>query len=350
MFRLAATAAVFALAASCASAPVRRVGERRADDPTWLKAGEQQVRFVGALELPAHVGIERSGFERFWAWLTGADEAHALARPFGVAVDPTGRIAVTDPGARTVRLYDPAAGRERELKDGVAVPLAAAFIGQLLVVADGERATLVAFDVDTGAPAQVPWQLPTFTRPTGLAFDGPRRRLFVVDAGQHLVHVVSTAGAAPTTLGQRGEANGEFNFPTHVAVDSRGHLFVSDSLNFRVQHFDEGLAFVRALGGLGDSLGDLPRAKGVTVDPAGTVWVVDGSADVVQGFDSTGELVGIFGGSGVEPGRFWLPAGLTSDATGRLYVADTWNGRVQVFVIEPAPKSKPPESAQGVTP
>jgi sugar lactone lactonase YvrE len=350
MLRLVAIAAVFALASACASVPVRRVGERRADDPTWLKAGGQQVRFVGSLELPAHVGIERSAFERFWAWLTGADEAHALARPFGVAVGPQGRIAVTDPGARTVRLYDPPAGRERELKDGVVAPLAAAFVGPHLVVADGESAELVAFNVETGARAQLPWRQPTFARPTGLAWDAPRRRLFVVDASQHLVHVISTDGAPLTTLGRRGEAEGEFNYPTHVAVDARGHLYVSDSMNFRVQHFDERLAFVRALGGMGDAVGDLPRAKGVTVDPAGTVWVVDGSADVVQGFDAKGELVGIFGGSGIEPGRFWLPAGLTSDAEGRLYVADTWNGRVQVFVIEPAPQPTPQAPAVGVTP
>ena len=44
-----------------------------------------------------------------------------------------------------------------------------------------------------------------------------------------------------------------------------------------------------------------------------------------------------FGGSGVADGKFWLPSGLTSDAEGRLWVADTWNARVQVFVIEPGP-------------
>ncbi len=332
MHRLAAIAVAVMLASGCASVPVRRVGERKADDPTWLKAGNQQVRFVGSLELPANLGIEQSVFSRFWAWLTGTEATHALYRPFGVAVSGDGRVAVTDPGTRLVRVYLPAENRHLELKEGLSAPLAAVFVSGLLVVADG---TLHGFDPSSGEKQALRWKLPTFTRPTGLAVDTVRERLFVVDAGQHRVHVISLSGAEPTTLGERGEQPGAFNFPTHLTVDARGHLFVADSMNFRVQHFDERLAFVESLGGLGDSPGDMPRAKGLAVDAKGTLWVVEGSADVVQGFDAKGELVGAFGGSGVTDGKFWLPSGLTSDSEGRLYVADTWNARVQVFVVEP---------------
>lgn len=341
MRSLLAIAAVFAL--GCATAPVRRVGERRADDPVWLKAGGEQVRYLGSLELPVHLGIEKGFFARLWTFLSGEDSTHALYRPFGVAVSKTGAVAVADPGVRAVRLFVPSEGQDLTL-GGLESPLGLAFVGPLLLVADGATAKLTAFDAKTGAPHPLDWKLPTFSRPTGLAYDEARGRLFVVDATAHCVHVVSTTGAAPTVLGARGEATGQFNFPTHVAVDGRGHLYVADSMNFRVQHFDEALQFVRALGGLGDTPGDLPRAKGLAVDAAGTVWVVEGTADVVQGFDARGELVGVFGGSGVEPGRFWLPAGLTSDARGRLYVADTWNGRVQVFGIEAVPAGAPKAS------
>ncbi len=334
---LLSLATVTALA--CASAPVRKVGELRSDDPVWLKAGGEQVRYLGAIELPAHLGIEKGFFARLWTLLSGEDTTHALYRPFGVAVSKEGFVAVADPGVHRVRLFLPSEQKELELQEGLTNPLGVAFVGALVVVADGTHARLLAFDVKSGAPTTLSWKLPTFSRPTGLAFDEARQRLFVVDATAHCVHVVSTSGAAPMGVGTRGEAPGEFNFPTHVAVDPRGHLYVADSMNFRVQHFDEGLHFVRALGGLGDTPGDLPRAKGLAVDAAGTVWVVEGTSDVVQGFDVRGELVGVFGGSGVEPGRFWLPAGLTADSKGRLYVADTWNGRVQVFGIEPAPAS-----------
>lgn len=335
MNRLAAITLAVTLATGCAGVPLRRVGERRPGDPTWLKAGNQQVRFVGALEVPANLDIEQSAFARFLAWLTGTEKSQALYRPFGVAVATDGRVAVTDPGVRAVRLYVPAENRAVELKEGLSSPLAAAFVSGLLVVADGASATLVGFDGLTGEPRPLRWQLPTFGRPTGLAVDLARERLFVADAGQHRVHVISLSGGRPTTLGERGEEPGAFNFPTHVTVDARGHLFVADSMNHRVQHFDDALAFAGAIGGLGDTPGDMPLAKGLAVDSRGTLWVVEGTSDVVQGFDAKGELVGVFGGSGVSDGRFWLPAGLAADGRGRLYVADTWNGRVQVFEVEP---------------
>jgi sugar lactone lactonase YvrE len=346
MHRLCAIVVVGLLASGCAAAPVRRVGERRSADPTWLKAGDERVRFVGVLEVPGHVGIERGALSRFWEWLTGTERSRALARPFGVAVAADGRLAVTDPGARVVRVYLPRQNEDLELRDGLATPLAAAFVDELVVVADGQAGGLLGFDATTGARRELSWKLPAFTRPTGLAFDAARGRLFVVDALQHRVHVVSTTGDAPRAFGSRGEAAGAFNFPTHVAVDARGHVWVADSLNFRVQHFDEQLAVVGQLGGQGDEVGSTPRAKGLAVDTAGTVWVVDGSADVVQGFDAQGRLVGVFGGSGAQEGRFWLPAGLACDVRGRLYVADTWNGRVQAFEVEPVVTPAPDARAE----
>ena len=323
------------LLAGCATTPVRRVGELRADDATWAKAGGEQVRFIGELSVPEHLGIEESGWTRFWRWVAGSQRADALYRPFAVAVSREGVVAVTDPGLRAVRRYFPKENRHERLQDGLTAPLGVAFVNELLVVADGQAKTLVVFDA-AGARITAPWKLPEFSRPTGLAVDATHGRLFVVDAAAHCVHVISLAGAEPTRLGERGTGEGQFNFPTHVAADARGHLFVTDSMNFRVQELDEHFTFVRALGGLGDGPGDLPRSKGLAVDAHGTLWVVEGAFDVVQGFDAKGELVAVFGGRGTDDGHLWLPAGLAIGADGKLYVADTWNGRVQVFAVERA--------------
>jgi sugar lactone lactonase YvrE len=314
------------------------VGELRADDATWLKSGNERVRFVGELSVPEHLGIEESGWTHFWRWVSGTERADALYRPFAVAVSSEGVIAVSDPGLRAVRRYRPKENRHERLQEGLVAPLGLAFVGELLVVADGQAATLALFDA-AGARVKAPWKVPTFVRPTGLALDSARGRLFVVDAGAHCVHVISLTGAEPQRLGERGTGEGQFNFPTHLAVDARGHLFITDSMNFRVQELDETFAFVRSLGGLGDGPGDLPRSKGLAIDAHGNLWVVEGAFDVVQGFDAKGELIAVFGGRGTDGGHLWLPAGLAIDGAGRLYVADTWNGRVQVFTIEPVPST-----------
>lgn len=318
------------VASACASVPVRRVGELRAEDPSWVRGGGLRVRYVGELSTPEHLGIEKGAFARFWSWLAGEPEATALSRPFSVAFAADGRVAVADPGNHAVRVYDPPRNRHLRLTEGLRAPLGLAFVGELLVVADGEARALVAFDVE-GRPARLPLLVPTLGRPSGLAWDEAGQRLFVVDPVEHCVHVVSRT--APARLGRRGGEPGQFNFPTHVAWGA-GRLFVTDSLNFRVQLFDAQLDFVRALGGLGDTPGDLPRPKGVAVDARGTVWVVEGGFDAVQAFDAQGELVAVIGGAGTAAGRFWLPSGAAIDAQGRLFVADTWNARVQVFALE----------------
>lgn len=331
--RLPLVMVVACLAGGCAGAPVRRVGQLRADDPSWPREPGHQIAFVGEISVPEHLGIERGFFARLWAALTGDAEQTALYRPFGVAVAGDGRIAVSDPGRRAVRLYAPAANQHLRLDDGLRYPIAVAFVGELLVVADAETAKVTAFDRG-GASVPVPWKLPVFGRPTGLAVDPARARLLVVDVLGHCVHVVSLNGGPPSSFGTRGGALGELNFPTAVAVDGDGRVFVNDTMNFRVQVFSPALVPLRAFGSAGDTPGAFSKAKGLAVDRDGTVYIVEGLFDVVQAFGADGPLLGVFGGSGTGPGRFWLPAGVAIDAQRRLYVADTWNGRVQVFDLD----------------
>lgn len=330
-----ALALAAALSSACAGAPVRKVGERRDGDPSWVRSAGLAVRYVGELREPEHLGIEKSAWSRFVTWLAGEAEPTALYRPFALALAADGRVAVSDPGNRAVRVYDPPNNRHLRLSSGLEAPLGVAFVDALVVVADAQARALFAFDRD-GAPAALPKELSPpqggYGRPAGLAWDAAHRRLFVADPVEHCVHVLSAAGA--TRLGQRGAGPGEFNFPTHVAWGG-GALLVTDSMNFRVQQFDAALGFVRELGGLGDTPGDLPRPKGVAVDSRGTVWVVEGAFDAVEAFDVAGELVAVIGGAGTDAGRFWLPAGAAIDGD-RLYVADTWNARVQVFALEEA--------------
>jgi len=335
---IAVAVAVAVAASACAHGEVRRVGERRASDPAWPRGENRQIAWVGEVRGPENLGIERGFFARAWAFITGDDEEDFLYRPYGLAVDAGGRLAVADPGRRIVHLFDPAAGKALRLRgvDGARLvyPVAVAFVGRTLLVADPEAAAVRAYGED-GKPAALPVKLPRLVRPVALAADERRGRLYVVDTAEHLVHVLPLdPGAAPRTLGGRGGAPGLFNFPTHVAVSGEGQLAVCDAMNFRVQIFDAELRPLHAFGHNGDGLGDLSRPKGLVVDRDGVVFVLEGYFDVIQAFEPGGRLLGIFGGSGVQPGRFWLGGGMALDARGRLWVADTYNARVQVFDLE----------------
>lgn len=335
MRRLAALPQLAAacLAAGCAH-PVRRVGVAIAGDPFWPREGNRRIAYVGELRTPENLGIEHGFFARIWRFIAGEDESEELYRPYAVALSSTGKVAVADPGRHAVHVFDPRRSDYLRISARLRYPVAVAFAGGTLIIADAESRALFAFDAH-GDPMPLPVRAPALQRPAGLAVDERRAMLYVSDSPAHRVHALPLNGAEGKLLGGRGGDPGQFNFPTHLAVDREGRLYVCDAMNFRIQAFDAQLRPLRSFGRMGDRPGDLPRPKGLAVDGAGNVLVVEGYFDLVQVFAPEGQLLGIFGGSGTVPGRFWLPGGAASD--GRLlYVADTFNGRVQVFDLEQA--------------
>jgi len=333
MKRVLLLAATLSLGACAHEA--RTIGTRLPGDPSWPRGDDRKSAYVGEIRGPENLGIKKGFFTRVWDFVTGKDDLEGLYRPYGVAVEPGGRIAVADPGRHLVHLYDRAHGSTRRIEGDLDAklryPVAVAFVGRTLLVADSEAAAVRAYD-EKGRAVPVPAAIPKLGRPSGLAVDEKRGRLFVVDTAEHVVHVLSLGGRGEARrIGGRGGERGQFNFPTHIAVDGEGRLAVTDAMNFRVQVFDVDLNPVAAFGQLGDGMGDLSRPKGIVVDRDGVVFVVEGYFDVIQAFDLEGRLLGIIGGSGVLPGKFWLAGGLALDERGHLYVADTFNGRVQVF-------------------
>ena len=114
---------------------------------------------------------------------------------------------------------------------------------------------------------------------------------------------------------------------------SSGELYVTDSLNFRIEILDETGKPLGSFGRHGDGSGDLAMPKGVAVDRDGAVYVVDSLFDNVQLFNRRGEFLLTVGRRGVDFGEFWLPSGVFINERDEMYVCDTYNRRIQVFRI-----------------
>ena len=128
-----------------------------------------------------------------------------------------------------------------------------------------------------------------------------------------------------------GSADGEFNYPTHLAW-AQGELYVTDTLNNRIQVLGaEGQVLQRKFGERGLQLGQLVRPKGVSVDGEGNVYVVESYYDSLLVFSAQGEFLMPIGGTGTATGRFYLPSGVWVDARNRVHVADMFNGRIVLF-------------------
>jgi len=290
-----------------------------------------RIRFVASFSGPRDLGFRRSFLSRLLAFVRGRGDDNRLGHPHGIAVGADEKIYVVDSSERGVHVFDLLRGRHRWLRhDELRQPIGVAVtpLGTVYV-SDPVAGIVLHLDEDGDEIGR----LEGLVRPSGLAFDGDRNRIYVVDTELHSVVSFDSAGAVVATIGGRGETDGSLNYPTNVAVDREGWIYVSDSMNFRVQVFDADGAPVMTIGSHGDGVGQFARPKGIGLDRRRHVFVVEGLYDVVNVFDAAGRLLMSFGGPGTEVGTFWLASGLAVDQRNRIFVADSYNGRIQVFQL-----------------
>ena len=135
--------------------------------------------------------------------------------------------------------------------------------------------------------------------------------------------------------GTFGSGVGQFNDPSGVAVSASGIVYVVDSGNNRIQTFTSDGIFIAQWGtkGIGDgefNFGAWPLA-GAAVDDSGNVYVTDTLNERIQKFTGSGVYVTQWGTSRTADGQYQRPAGVAVDAGGNVYVTDYYNGRVKVF-------------------
>lgn len=329
------------LLASCASAPQRTAPTEDAYARyVWPPPpDEPKIRLLTILRGRADVEAE-SGWKKA---LIGASP-HAvfdfLRKPFAASYDSRGRLWVTDPGNHALVRFDAANrrydvfGTSGSLRLKTPLGLGMGPDGTVYV-ADADLRRVVAFtpegDVKTayGKPGDL-------ENPTDAAVSPDGKQLFVTDSKGHRVVIFELGtGKVIGSFGRRGSGEGEFSFPSALAFDREGHLFVVDQINARVQVFDSGGAFLQVIGGLGVGFGNFVRPKDVAVDEKGRLYVSDGAFNNVQIFDRELRLLTFVGETGEQPGQFRIASGIAVKPGG-FAVVDQLGRRVQVFAYLPS--------------
>jgi hypothetical protein len=330
--------ALLGLLAGCASSWKLRTAPLPPRELQWPYAPNRAkltyLRAITGLTSSSNAGSVLAAIAR------GAEsaDANAFVLPVAVAAGSDGRLAVADLGRAAVHLWLPAGERYLRLTgprdEPMRTPVAVAFDDTNRLFVSDSSGRVYAFGAD-GAPLFTVREAggKKLLRPTGLAFSPNRKLLYVVDTLAHTLYAFDAKGGMVFSAGGRGEEDGRFNFPTHVAWTRAGELVVADSLNFRIQILSEDGKFLAAFGRHGDGSGDFAMPKGLAVDRDGAVYVADNLFDVVQLFDRRGNFLLTLGRRGVDPGEFWMPSGIFIDEGDTLYVCDTYNHRVQVFRI-----------------
>lgn len=177
------------------------------------------------------------------------------------------------------------------------------------------------------------WRMPQYElgKPVGMAV-GPNGDLFVADTHYNRVMVYSPTGEHLRQWGSYGTGPGQFIYPTHVAFDGSGNIYVSEyGDNDRIQVFDpKSLAVIRTIGSFGQDDGQFMRPDAMVID-GDTVYVTDCSNHRIVVFKTDGSFVRNIGSVGSELGQFRFPRGLAKDSDGHLVVTEFGNNRVQLI-------------------
>ena len=298
-----------------------------------------RIKFVGILRNQDDLG--KGAAELFAEALVGKKTPESLVQPMGVAVSRGGtRLYVTDYAKPAVLVFNfethrmspfGVAGTSFETPLGIAVD----DLDNVYIV-EAVPKRIGVYDPNGNLLRTITHE--SLERPTGVAVDSVRQRVYVADSASrlspnHMVRVFGTDGSYINSFGGVGNEEGKFSFPSYLALDHDGNLYVTDTLNGRVQKFDPDGRYLMSFGQYGDGFGMFNKPKGVVLDSFGNLYAADAAWSNVQIFNQKGEVLLFFGGRGRFPGLLFNPTGIAMDKDNRIFVSDAFNSRIGIYQL-----------------
>jgi sugar lactone lactonase YvrE len=181
-----------------------------------------------------------------------------------------------------------------------------------------------------------------FSSPMGIVYSAARGGLVVVDQGNQLIRFVAIGasyGTVSTLAGVAGKigtnngpgATATFNFPSGIAVDAAGNLYVADQGNNIIRVIDAANNVTNVVTTNGYKF---LQPTGVAVDNNSNIWVTDTGNQVICMISNQSVYV-VAGKTGVSGysdffSLFSLPTGILSVPTNNsLLIADTGNNVIR---------------------
>ena len=179
--------------------------------------------------------------------------------------------------------------------------------------------------------------------PSGIAVDSSGN-IYIADSGNNVIREI-TSGTINTIVG--GAATPvHLHDPESVLVDSSGNLYISDQSGFRILKFSGGVVTIIAGNGNIGSSGDnglainaeLDQPSGIALDAQGYLYICDTDNSKIRKISPSGIITtiaglgspGFYGDGGPASGALlYFPRGIVVDKSGNVYISDTGNDRVR---------------------
>ena len=262
----------------------------------------------------------------------GAATSASLSQPYGIAVDSSGNLYISEQGDARIRKVLTGSGGAGGKISTIAGNGTLGFTG------DGSTATSAELN-----------------NPDGLCVDSSGN-LYIADWANNRLRKITSSGSISTAAGNGilsysgdgGSAvKAQLGNPSGVAVDASGNLYVVDTGNNVVRQVSAaGVISTFAGTGTAGFSGDgsaankaqLSAPQGVAVDAAGNVYIADSANYRVRVVAPNGNI-STFAGNGTPAyagdngpaasASFTLPAAVAADKSGNVYIADLEYGVVR---------------------
>jgi uncharacterized protein (TIGR03437 family) len=161
------------------------------------------------------------------------------------------------------------------------------------------------------------------------------------------ISTVAGTGTCSYTSDAVAATSAELNYPTHLALNSSGNLYIADTVNHRIRMIAAS-GNISTVAGTGDAgyYGDdaeatkayLSYPTGIAVDSAGIIYIADTYNHVIRKVATDGKITTFAGdnvagskgdGGKATEARLRYPTGLALDSAGNLYIADSNNHRIR---------------------